>query len=90
MKVRSLSVGPILGWTRDDKIRVWGRGRAHQVDLDEVLATFGIAEVRQGDETISRCFKMKHEFNGTGAIDISGLQPNESFEYRVGYVVADL
>lgn len=88
MIIKKLSVGPIIGWCREDYVRLWGRGQRLKSSKARV---FGVAELRQGNSASKIvCFKMKGDFDATGIAEFDGLKAHRKFKYRMGYVLADL
>lgn len=91
MKVKTLSVGPIVGVTTPTSTRIWGRG-----DFDAtstaIRRCFGVARLKKrSDAQFGQAvfFKMQAEFDYTGIADFKNLQPGESYEYEIGYFYAD-
>ncbi len=85
MTIEALTVGPIVGWTRDRECRVWGRGDKAPPNH----RTTGVARIRrQGDDDFGHpvTCKMLPVFDYTGVIDFGGLQPGTRYEVEFGYV----
>ena len=91
MRVRPLRVGPILGHTTTESLRVWGRGKRHG-PKDDPRREFGVAQLRDPrDNSIrTRFFKMMAHFDWTGVTEFPGLDANQGYRYRAGYVLSDL
>lgn len=85
MKVNSLEVGPIVGWTQDESCRIWGRGNKGQDDE----YCFGVARIREKGKRRykphSVC-KMLPVFDYTGVVDFTDLTPDTEYEYEFGYL----
>lgn len=82
MKVHPLTVGPIVGLTTPDIVRLWGRGD----ETDDDLFVFGVVQLEDG---LTQIFKMLPWFDYTGICEFAGLSVDEVYRYRMGYVVAD-
>ena len=90
MKVRSLTVGPIVGHTKQESVRLWGRGEGFALG-DNYHRVFGVAQVKKSATTVvTQFFKMLPKFDFTGITNFKGLKDSSAYEYRVGYVLADL
>lgn len=86
MKINALTVGPIVGETTTDCVRIWGRGDSVIID-GEARRCFGALRTRQvnraswGDPVI---FKMNPNFDLTGIGIVSDLKQNTRYEYQIG------
>lgn len=90
MKVRALTVGPIVGYTKKDAVRLWGRGEIYPIG-DNYHRVFGIAQVQySATKVVTQFFKMLPKFDCTGISDFKGLRPNTSYRYRVGFILAEV
>jgi len=91
MKIKPLTVGPIVGETTPKRARIWGRGEAHIVD-GRLRRCFGIVRWREygsNDYIKTQYFKMNPNFDLTGIAIIEKLDPNTYYEYDVGYFYSD-
>lgn len=87
MIIKEPTVGPIIGWTTTNSVRLWARG-----DESSKSRTFGVARIRKsGAEKFGKpkVFKMMPVFDFTGIVDFGALSTNQSYDYQVGYVFAD-
>lgn len=87
MIIKEPTVGPIIGWTTTNSVRLWARG-----DESSKSRTFGVARIRKsGTEKFGKpkVFKMMPVFDFTGIVDFGALSTNQSYDYQVGYVFAD-
>ncbi len=92
VKIRPLTVGPILGWTSGQTARMWGRGALELTDSGP-RRCFGIARVRPSSSSHFRqpvFFKMNPNFDMTGVMQFEELEPERSYEYQMGYFFSDL
>lgn len=90
MIIRSLDVGPIQGWTTQTEVRLWGRGHRHTLD-GRPLRTFGVCQLRKANgQIVNRVFKMRSHFDMTGIAQFDGLTSATTYDYRMGYVLAEL
>lgn len=92
LKLKPLTVGPIVGETTANRVRVWGRGDAHIVD-DRPRRCFGgfrYREGRQGEWSNAQYFKMNPNFDMTGLAIVSRLSPDTYHEYKMGYYFSDV
>lgn len=87
MIIKEPTVGPIIGWTTTNSVRLWARG-----DESSKNRTFGVARIRKsGAEKFGkpRVFKMMPVFDFTGIVNFDGLSIKQSYDYQIGYVFAD-
>lgn len=87
MIIKEPTVGPIIGWTTTNSVRLWARG-----DESSKNRTFGVARIRKSGALKFRkpkVFKMMPVFDFTGIVDFDGLSTNQSYDYQIGYVFAD-
>ena len=92
MKIRPLTVGPIVGETTPRRARIWGRGEAQVVD-DRPRRCFGAVQVRKvGTKTWGKpqFFKMNPNFDLTGLAILTELSPETRYEYEVGTYFSDV
>ena len=84
MRVRELTIGPIIGATKQTSVRLWGRGSAHSTG-DEFHRVFGVAQLEINQDNIrTQFFKMLPKFDFTGVTDFKQLSPETNYRYRVG------
>ncbi len=92
VKVRPLTVGPILGATTGRSARVWGRGALELLDGDP-RRCFGVVRVRPASSSHFRqpvfC-KMNPNFDMTGLVLLEDLIPEKEYVYEMGYFFSDL
>ncbi len=91
MQVNTLTVGPIIGETTQNRVRIWGRGAAHVID-DQPRRCFGAVRYRKQDATSwnrTQIFKMNPNFDMTGIAILDRLQPETHYEYQMGYFFSD-
>lgn len=91
MKLYDLTVGPIVGETTPNRVRIWGRGKAHVIE-GQPRRCFGALRIRSHGSTEwsrPKLFKMNPNFDMTGVVIIDRLQPKSLYEYQVGYFFSD-
>jgi len=92
MEILPLTVGPIIGETTPTRVRIWGRGDAHVID-GQPRRCFGIVQWKLygDDEWIgSRYFKLNPNFDLTGIAIIDKLEPDNYYEYRMGFYFSEV
>lgn len=92
VKVRPLTVGPILGATSGESARVWGRGIMEATE-NGPRRCFGVVRVRPSSSSHFRqpvFFKMNPNFDMTGVVLLNDLEPERLYEYQMGYFFSDL
>ena len=91
MKLRKLTVGPIVGETTPRRARIWGRGDAQVVE-DQPRRCFGAIRWRQKGSATWKgpsFFKMNPNFDLTGVAILQGLRPETAYDYEVGHFFSD-
>ena len=92
MRLRPLTVGPIVGETTPKRVRIWGRGDADVID-GRPRRCFGVLRMRKGKRgkwSRTHTFKMNPNFDMTGIAVVDGLRPQTRYEYQVGCCFADM
>lgn len=87
MIVREPTVGPILGSTTTNSVRLWARG-----DASSEARTFGVARIKKTGAAkfgAPKVFKMMPVFDYTGIVDFGGLVTNQIYDYEIGHVFAN-
>ena len=93
VKIKPLTVGPILGDTDTDHARLWGRGAMETTSDGPPRRCFGVARIRTTRSTTYRnplFFKMNPNFDMTGTVVFTELKPGTDYQYQIGYFFADL
>lgn len=91
-----LTVGPIVGYTTNKSVRLWGRGDLHYVDPKNkskgVKRCYGIVQVLDSTNNViaSKSFPMYPHFDFTGVVDFDELRANTKYNYKMGYLVDTL
>ena len=91
MKLKTLSVGPIVGEATGNRVRVWGRGNADIID-GMPRRSFGVVRYRKKDDSKwinHKSFKMNPNFDMTGIAVIEKLKSETYYEYQFGYFYSD-
>ena len=99
MKVKTLTVGPILGSVTGSNARIFGRGKYEQYTqalfkcwnslFDKKLHYFGIAKIRAGGELNfqrPKIFRINPNFDMTGVVIFNNLLTEQDYEYQIGWV----
>ena len=76
MKLHALTVGPIVGETTPNRVRIWGRGQANVID-NLPRRCFGALRFRPhraSEWQRPRIFKMNPNFDLTGIAILDGLK----------------
>ena len=91
MLVKPLTVGPIVGATTPDTVRIWGRGELERIQSGP-RRCFGIARIRSqnGRYSAPKFFKMNPNFDLTGIVIFNNLNPQERYNYQIGWFFSDL
>ena len=91
MKVRKLKVGPILGETTANQARIWGRADL-RMSPSGPKRGFGVARWRKSGEADygpPLFFKMNPNFDMTGVLVVTDLEPDQVYDYQMGWFFAD-
>lgn len=91
MQLVGLDVGPIVGETTPNRVRIWGRAEG-QIVNDMPRRCFGVLRYRKdGEENWSQSlyFKMNPNFDLTGIAVVDRLSSNQPYEYEIGYFYSD-
>ena len=83
IELKQTNVGPIIGETTANSVRLWGRGKRPKSLSDNV---HGVARVLQGATELGLViFKMTKTWDYTGVGVIEGLQGSTEYEYQFAY-----
>jgi alkaline phosphatase D len=92
MKVRPLTLGPIVGATTPTSVRLWGRGEYEPTPAGPRRA-LGVARIRPkrpgGRYRPPVFFAMKPHFDMTGVAVLGELEPASLHEFQIGYVLSE-
>lgn len=93
LKIRNFDVGPIVGETTSNRVRIWGRAQGQIVE-DMPRRCFGVFRCREKGNQDSwrrpQYFKMNPNFDMTGVAVVAGLSPEKSYQYEAGYFFSDV
>lgn len=91
MKVEPFSVGPIVGATTHESVRIFGRGE-HEPDRGRPRRLHAVLRLRPmgGQFGRPRYTKLNPNFDMTGVIVLSGLHADTLYEYQAGFVFSDV
>ena len=93
LKLRTLDVGPIVGETTTNRVKIWGRA-AGQIIENAPRRCFGVIRYREskrnGAWSRPQYFKMNPNFDLTGVVVLDDLQPETRYEYELGYFFSDV
>jgi len=87
MKLRELTLGPIVGETTPQRTRIWGRGDAHIIE-DAPRRCFGAIRYRKSGTKQwqkHQIIKMNPNFDLTGVAILDGLESETRYDYQFGY-----
>ena len=91
MRIQKPTVGPIVGYTTGDHVRLWLRGDFQRTP-EGYRRCFGVARLRrQGDPLFStpKYVKLPPYFDMTGVIAFTGLSADTVYEYEIGWFFAE-
>ena len=91
MKLRKLTLGPIVGETTPQRTRIWGRGDAHIIE-DAPRRCFGAIRYRKSGTKQwqkHQIIKMNPTFDLTGVAILDGLESETRYDYQFGYFFSD-
>ncbi len=92
IKVQPLTVGAILGATSGQSARLWGRGKMEKTE-NGPRRCFGVVRARPATSSHFRqpiFFKMNPNFDMTGVVMLSDLEPEKEYDYQIGYFFSDM
>ena len=90
--IEGLTVGPIVGHADVDRVRIWGRAAYQPLESGEPRRAFGVARVRKQDSSDyspPRIFKMNPNFDMSGVVVFTDLEPNHQYAYQIGWFFSD-
>ena len=89
--IKSLTVGPIVGHADENHARIWGRGDYELTASGKPRRAFGIARIKKagGNYSSPRFFKMKPNFDMTGIMLFTDLEPDTQYIYQMGWFFSD-
>lgn len=90
LRLKPMTVGPIVGEVTSSRARLWGRGDAHVIE-GRPRRCFGVARVSEGDGAWAtpRFFKLNPNFDLTGIAIVNKLSPHRSYRFEMGYYFSD-
>jgi alkaline phosphatase D len=92
MKVKPLSVGPIVGHTTHESTRIFGRGEL-EVSFGRPRFSHGVLQYKKkGSRAYKRpiYFKLNPNFDLTGVAVIQGLEADTVYQYQVGSIFSEV
>lgn len=92
MDIQQITVGPIVGATTPDSVRLFGRGEL-ELSGGKPRRGHGIVRMRKtGDADFEppHYFKLNPNFDMTGVAIISNLQANTKYEYQMGWLFSEV
>ncbi len=86
MKIKKLTLGPIIGETTTSRVRIWGRGDTVMIDgaPRRCFGAVRVRKVRQANWGNAVVFKMNPNFDMTGVGIVERLAANVRYEYEIG------
>jgi alkaline phosphatase D len=91
MKMQKVTVGPIVGYTTAEQVRIWIRGNFEKTS-EGYRRCFGAARIKgpnDPDFGAPKFIKLPPYFDMTGVIAFTGLTPETVYEYQVGWFFAE-
>lgn len=86
--INKLDVGPIIGETSPNHVRLWGRASTPTNGGGKV---HGVARLLVDENEVDVVFfKMTQLWDYTGVGVVEGLQPNTNYNYQIGWFESDL
>ncbi|WP_188816301.1 alkaline phosphatase D family protein, partial [Hymenobacter cavernae] len=87
LSIQAPTLGPILGYTTPEQVRIWVRGER----LSAEKRYFAVAQLQHpvtgwGTQQYQ---KLEPHFDMTGVLAFTGLEANTIYHYRTGWVEAD-
>src|SRR5687767_2804124 len=85
--LRAPVLGPIVGHTTTQSVRIWIRGEG-----DDTHRTVGVAAIFDAADVLLQppiYFRLHREYDRTGTVDFIGLQPNTRYIVRAGSLAID-
>ncbi|MEP1446354.1 MAG: alkaline phosphatase D family protein [Paraglaciecola sp.] len=92
MDVQNLTVGPIIGHSSSELVRIFGRAKLSIHD-DRPRKTHGVIKYRKNGESdfsTPAYFKMNPNFDLTGVIVLMGLEENTTYDYQIGWFYSEV
>ena len=92
MKIRQLTVGPIVGATTHNSVRLFGRGKL-EMSNDQPRRAHGIVRLRRAGQASfdnPRYFKLNPNFDMTGIVVIGSLDEKTKYEYQIGWIFSEV
>ena len=92
MQVQPLTVGPIVGYTTGEHVRLWGRG-AYEEEMGVPRRCIGVARIRPAKARswrAPRFVEMNPNFDMTSVIVFDELQPETHVEYQFGFFFSEV
>jgi alkaline phosphatase D len=92
MKVKPVTVGPILGHVSTDLARLFGRAE-YTLDEDSPRRAHGVIRFKKTsarDFSKPQFFKMNPNFDMTGVAVLAKLSPSTAYEYQLGWLYSDV
>lgn len=90
MKIQAPTVGPIVGYTSADQVRLWVRGD-FQPTPDGYRRCFGVARITDpgGHTSPPQYVKLPPYFDMTGVCAFTGLKAETTYKYDAGWFFAE-
>ncbi len=92
MIIQPLTVGPIVGYTSGEHVRIWGRGEV-DINLGKPRRCIGVARIRAAGSNSwrkPRFAEMSPNFDMTAILVFDDLLPDKGYEYQFGYFFSEI
>ncbi|NES87105.1 MAG: alkaline phosphatase family protein, partial [Moorea sp. SIO2B7] len=90
--INKLTVGPIVGHADTNHVRIWGRATYQPFESGEPRRAFGAARIRKkdgGGYSLPHIFKMNPNFDMSGVVIFTNLEPDRKYTYQIGWFFSD-
>lgn len=91
MKIQKPTVGPIVGYTTPDEVRLWLRGKFEKTD-EGYRRCFGVARIKEHEDASfgnPKYVKLPPHFDMTGVCAFTQLQAETHYDYQIGWFFAE-
>lgn len=92
MKIRQLTVGPIVGATSHESVRLFGRGDLEFTE-GQPRRAHGVVRLKSKDDAAFGepiFFKLNPNFDMTGVAIVQGLKGSTHYSYQMGWIFSDV
>lgn len=90
--LNALTVGPIVGHTDFNSVRLWGRGEYAKAASGRPRRAYGVVRIKERDAVDfdrPHFFKMSPNFDMTGIVSVGNLETKTKYLYQMGWFYYD-